>query len=94
MDVEVKALAQENTTQQEIVDLVQKAQEALRQVQVQDVIVIQEFRLPEEVEEKEEDKEDKEDKEEGEIGLFVLTVKLPNPYALSSQAARGAHHYD
>ena len=77
MDVEVKALAQDNTTQQEIAALVQKAQEALRQVQVQDVMSVQAFQPLEEA------KEDG-DKEEGEVGLFILTVNSPDPYALSS----------
>jgi len=77
MDVEVKALAQDNTTQQEIAALVHKAQEALHQVQVRDVMSIQVFQ-PSEKEEEEEDKE------AGEVGLFILTVNLPNPYSLSS----------
>lgn len=77
MDVEVKALAQDNTTQQEIAAVVQKAQEALHQVQVQDVMRIQAFQLLGEAEEDE-------DKEEGEVDLFILTVNSPNPYALSS----------
>jgi hypothetical protein len=77
MDVEVKALAQDNTTQQEIAALVQKAQEALRQVQVQDVMSVQAFQRSEEAKEER-------DKEEGEVGLFILTVNSPNPYALSS----------
>jgi hypothetical protein len=77
MDVEVKALAQDNTTQQEIAVLVKKAQKALHEVQVQDVMSIQAFQASEEAEEEE-------DKEEGEVGLFILIVKLPNPYALSS----------
>ena len=77
MDVKVKALTQDNTTQQEIAALVQKAREALHQVQVQDVMSIQAFQPLKEAEEEE-------DKEEGEIDLFILTVNLPNPYALSS----------
>ena len=82
MDVEVKALAQDNTTQQEIAALVQKAQEALRQVRVQDVMSVQAFQLLEEA--KEDGDKEEGDKEEGEVGLFILTVNSPDPYALSS----------
>ncbi len=77
MDVEVTALVQDNTTQQEIAVLVEQAQEALLQVQVQDVMSIQAFRPPEKT-------NSEKGKEVKEIGLFILTVNLPNPYALSS----------
>jgi len=77
MDVEVKALAQSNITQQEIAALVKKAQEALRQVQVQEVMSIQASQFSENTGKEE-------DKEEGEFGLFILIINLPNPYALNS----------
>ena len=65
MDVEVTALVQDNTTQQEIAVLVEQAQDALLQVQVQDVMSIQAFRPPEKT-------NSEKGKEVKEIGLFIL----------------------